>query len=320
MLALLRPITYSEHRHDCITPKRKQACALHMSRLSLVRHGQASLFSDNYDRLSPLGERQSRVLAEHWLANGERFDEVYAGTLKRQVRTAECAGEAFREAGVEWPELQVLPGLDEYCADDVMGKLVPELKEREERFRRLSDEFDSAKEGRDRYRSFHRLLEAVMAVYVSGKYDCNGFETWPQFRDRVRDALRQVLERNSSGRRVAVFTSGGPIGVSVQTVLDAPEIKAAELNWRIHNCSLTELTFSPGRVTLDQFNSVPHFRDPELLTYRDDPYRFVPLFVPLSYPFCKLFVVRLYPFCTPFVPPFPWHFRCKSLACLTPFF
>ena len=60
------------------------------------------------------------------------------------------------------------------------------------------------------------------------------------------------------GKTIAVFTSGGPIAISVQTILQAPEFKAAELNWRVYNCSVTRYTFSGERVTLDAFNDVSH--------------------------------------------------------------
>ncbi len=41
-----------------------------------------------------------------------------------------------------------------------------------------------------------------------------------------------------------------------------------ELNWRIRNCSLTEIVFTRDRVTLDSFNGIPHLDDPALWTYR----------------------------------------------------
>jgi broad specificity phosphatase PhoE len=239
-----------------------------MSKLVLVRHGQASFFSGDYDRLSETGERQARVLADYWLKNGVAFDEVYTGTLVRQRRTGEIAGEAFRAAGRAWPEHEVLPGLDEYPADDMMESLLPRLCEREERFRRLNEEFENAASGREKYRTFHRLLAAVMEEWIGGAHSANGLIPWTEFRDRVRAAFRRVLSREGNGRRVAVFSSGGVIGVSVQTVLEAPDRMAAELNWRVHNASITEFTFSGPRVALDCFNAVPHLADPELLTYR----------------------------------------------------
>lgn len=239
-----------------------------MSRLVLVRHGQASFFADNYDKLSEMGERQSARLAEHWLEKGEGFDEVYVGTLQRQRRTAEVAGEVFAAAGQDWPEATVLPGLNEYPSDEIMDVVLPQLMEREERFVELKEAFDAAEESRERYRSFHRLLSAVMEGWIESDYDANGLMPWTQFRDGVRGALKEIMSAEGSGRRVAVFSSGGPIGVSVQTVLQAPDKMAAELNWRVHNCSTTEFTFSGPRVALDHFNAIAHFTDPEMLTFR----------------------------------------------------
>ena len=67
---------------------------------------------------------------------------------------------------------------------------------------------------------------------------------------------------------MAVFTSGGVIGLAVQNVLNAPERSALEINWRVRNCSLTEFTFSRDRISLDSFNAIPHLDDPALQTYR----------------------------------------------------
>jgi len=239
-----------------------------MSKLTLVRHGQASFFTDDYDKLSELGERQARVLAEYWLARGDAFDEVYTGTLARQTRTADVVAETFRAAGKSFPDPQVLPGLDEYPADEIMEHLLPILRENHDHIVELDDAFRVATESRDRYRTFHRLLEAVMEQWIDGTHSPNGLRPWSEFRDAVRDSMRTILTKEGSGRRVAAFSSGGVIGVSVQTVLQAPDLVAAQLNWRVHNCSLTEFTFSGSRIALDCFNSIPHLTDAELLTYR----------------------------------------------------
>jgi bisphosphoglycerate-dependent phosphoglycerate mutase len=52
-----------------------------MSRVFLVRHGQAAFQSDDYDRLTDTGIAQCRQLARHWRAIGREFDLVYAGTF-----------------------------------------------------------------------------------------------------------------------------------------------------------------------------------------------------------------------------------------------
>ena len=41
-----------------------------MSVLYVVRHGQASFFTDNYDQLSPKGVEQSRLLGKYWKKSG----------------------------------------------------------------------------------------------------------------------------------------------------------------------------------------------------------------------------------------------------------
>lgn len=93
-----------------------------MSKLVLVRHGQASFFSDHYDKLSEMGERQARALAEYWLRSGVEFDESFTGTLSRQTRTEEVVAETYRAAGKAWPKVEVLPGLDEYPADEIIDR------------------------------------------------------------------------------------------------------------------------------------------------------------------------------------------------------
>jgi len=239
-----------------------------MSTLALVRHGQASFFTDDYDKLSELGWEQSRVLGRYWVEKGVGFDEVYVGTLRRQRETAEAAGEAFAAAGLDWPEHQVLPGLDEYRGDEVQETLLPILCKKDESFVRLKKDYDNATEEQDRYRTFHRLLAAVMQEWISGKHDTNGVAPWTDFRDGVRSAIDTIRNRKGGGRRVAVFSSGGPIAVTVMSVLQAPDLMAGELNWRIRNCSVTEMTFSGERIALDCFNGLSHLTNPELLTYR----------------------------------------------------
>lgn len=239
-----------------------------MSVLQFVRHGQASFFSSDYDQLSSLGFEQAAHLAEYWLVNGVVPTEVYAGTLLRQQQTAQAVGDVFVRRGLAWPQPEFLPGLNEYCAERFMVELRAELEQRDPAVKLLSEQFDAATDEQERYRSFHRLLEAVMRHYVAGEYECGGFESWRAFHDRVSQAVDEICGRAGRGRHIAVFTSGGPIGVAVQRVMRAPEQQAAELNWRIYNSSVTRFTFRPGRVTLDQFNTIPHLTEDRLRTYR----------------------------------------------------
>lgn len=239
-----------------------------MSELLLVRHGQARLFTNDYDRLSSLGVVQAKALAGHWLKSRVAFDAVYYGTLTRQQATAQAVRDAFAEHGAAWPSEFTVPGLDEYPAEELVRGLGAHLRERDPEVSRHSDAFESATDDASRYRHFHRLLAATLDRWISG--DTHEAElpiTWREWSSAVTGALREIMSAADSGQRVAVFTSGGVIGTAVQHVLEAPDKKAAELNWRIHNASVTGITFSGRRASLDSFNATPHLTASQL-TYR----------------------------------------------------
>jgi broad specificity phosphatase PhoE len=235
--------------------------------LTLVRHGQASFLTDDYDRLSPLGEEQSLRLGDYWVARGVTFDEVYTGPRRRQLRTCEIVGTRYLRAAIKWPVPTVIDELDEYDGDGIVRELLPALIARDQRFRQLAETFDAAEAG-DRPLHFQRLFEAVTGEWVRGELEAEGLESWRRFHDRVRRAIERMTEGERSGRRVVAFTSGGPVSISVQLAARAPETVALELNWRIRNCALTEFIFTRGRITLDAFNAAPHLDERRLLTYR----------------------------------------------------
>jgi broad specificity phosphatase PhoE len=239
-----------------------------MGQLTLIRHGQSRAFEQDSDRLTELGELQARKLGEYWLRQNAGFDEVYCGTLVRHCRTAEIVRECFAAAARAWPEVENAAGLNEYDATGLWQRLAPALAESDAEFRGLRDDFQRHRDTPERNRYFQRMFEAVTARWLRGEVEVEGVETWTAFRERVRGALEQIIAREGSGRRVAVFTSGGVIGLAVQSALQAPEMQALQINWRIRNCSLTEFTFSRDRLSLDTFNALPHLDDPAWRTYR----------------------------------------------------
>jgi len=239
-----------------------------MGTLTFVRHGQARPFEKDSDRLSEIGEQQARELGRFWVERGIEFDEVYSGLLVRQVRTAEIAGQQFTEAGKPWPELQSIPEFNEYDANGITGQLIPTLAERDHEFRALLLAYEQHKNTPDRNRHFQKMFEVVTANWLTGQLEVEGVESWAAFRARIRAGIKKIISAEGRGRRVAVFTSGGVIGTTVQTVLKAPEEQALQLNWRVKNCSLTEFTFGGGRISLDTFNSTTHLTEIALQTFR----------------------------------------------------
>jgi broad specificity phosphatase PhoE len=239
-----------------------------MSTLYVVRHGQARLFTEDYDRLSDLGFSQATELGRHWIERELQPDAVWCGSLLRQRQTADTVGQVFTDGGKLWPEHKQLDGFNEYPAEEIMRTLLPVLRARRDDIAATANAFEAAKEQSDRYRHMHRLLEAVIACWVDGDYEDGLLPlSWNEFSGGVREAFRQSMAEARRGATIAVFTSGGPIGVSMQTAMESPEIKAAELNWRVYNCSVTRYTFSGTRISLDHFNDISHL-PAELHTYR----------------------------------------------------
>jgi broad specificity phosphatase PhoE len=239
-----------------------------MSRLTLVRHGQARAFEDDPDRLSEAGEHQARKLGVYWAALGVRWSEVYCGTLHRQRRTAELIGEAYREAGIFYPAPRSDFRWNEYDSGGVLSRVAPVLSAREPAFAALEFEFHRHKNTPEANRHFQHMFEYLMREWIAGEVDAPGVESWLSFQTRVIEGLRHVINGSVGSRNVLIVSSGGPIATAVQTVVMAPSAMALELNWRIRNSSVTDFLFTQhGRITLDLFNTTPHLHAEEI-TYR----------------------------------------------------
>jgi len=239
-----------------------------MSTLALVRHGQASFFSDNYDQLSPLGEEQARLVGQHWVRRGLQFDEVYTGPRVRQIETAALAGEAFARAGLPWPEPQFLPELDEHQVDRLLKVAMPDILAGFPHIGPLHRAYQEATAPRDKHRTFQLMFEQVVMLWVEGKIEAVGVEPWRAFQERVRSGLAKITASQQRGRSVAAFTSVGAVTVCLQVALGCTDRMALDLGWRLRNASVTDFIFSRDRLTLDGFNSYAHLPDSTMWTFR----------------------------------------------------
>jgi broad specificity phosphatase PhoE len=239
-----------------------------MSMLALVRHGQASFFSDNYDQLSELGERQARLLGEYWVRHGVRFDEIYTGPRIRQIETAALAGEAFAKAGLPWPKAHVLEEFDEHQVDRLIKLAMREITRAHPHVEPLHAAYRNAQTPRDTARAFQLMFEQVVMLWVEEQVAHDEVEAWSVFRERVCAGLARITESEARGRTVAAFTSVGAVTVCLQVALDCPNRVAFDVGWRVRNASVTEFLFSRDRLTLENFNTLPHLLDRSLVTFR----------------------------------------------------
>jgi broad specificity phosphatase PhoE len=213
-----------------------------MALLTLVRHGQASFGADDYDCLSALGERQCRLLGEHWRAQGRRFDTVLTGTLKRHAQSLAAINAGMCGA---LPAAQRHPGLDEYDSEALIHALRP---------KQPLARPTNAEEVKDWFRQLREALRAWSAATITPV----GMKTFAEFSAGVAEVLDQV--RRSGHREVLIVSSGGPISTATAQVLAAPFDSAIELNLRMRNSAVTEFSFTPKRHVLHSFNQLPHLQ------------------------------------------------------------
>ena len=236
-----------------------------MSIIFLIRHGQASFGKEDYDRLSPLGKKQARILAQHLLNTGFQPDAVYSGTMARQTATAEELLDLYRGANRKAPELQMLSGFNEYDTAAIVTALFPDMVKADPS---LIDELPKMYASKD---SFKRVFEAAMLRWVTGGFDTPEIESWEALKARVAGSLQLIMESHGRGKTIAVFTSGGAIAASLAHVLGISGERAIRLNWQLVNSSVSRFMYNEERITLAGFNTFTHLElaaDPSLVTYR----------------------------------------------------
>lgn len=236
-----------------------------MSELILVRHGQASFGAESYDKLSPKGVEQAKILAQHWQALGERFDHIYSGSLLRQRETAHELLPLIE--GNPSSSIQ-LPGFNEYNGDPLIRTHLRDLRE-------AGDLSGPSEWPIQDEREFQRVFEVATARWISDdldpRDDIADFEHWGDFKARVYGAMDEVMARHGSGSRVVISTSGGVIAMALQRVLNFPDEHVIATNWMVRNSSVTRIIYGNGKLSLTQFNNLAHLENPEnkhKITYR----------------------------------------------------
>ena len=209
-----------------------------MSQLLLVRHGQASWGSADYDVLSPLGERQSQVLGEALAARGVAPTVLVRGAMRRHHQTAEHA-----VAAAGWTdELTVDEGWNEF-----------------DHMQMLSMHPSAYGEGEEMSRAqFQQWFEEATLRWTGGRHDEDYDESFGAFCARVDAALRRTVERLDANQTAVVFTSGGPVSWVVASLLGAGAEVWTQLNPVTVNSSVTKVVVGRRGSTLVSFNDHAH--------------------------------------------------------------
>jgi broad specificity phosphatase PhoE len=230
-----------------------------MSTIYLVRHGQASFGTDNYDQLSATGREQIRHLGQYFAESGERIDRVYSGALRRQTETAEIIAEALGGAPIA-----IETAFNEYDSDLILHTFAKSLTPEQ-----------LAEAGwpglRTDRRKFQFFLERAARAWVEAQIEADAMTPWRSFHGRIVGAIENIMRTEGRSKTLIVSTSGGVIGTIVANVMGLSDHTGIELNWAVHNASITRLIYSADKVSLSMFNGLPHLDRAELrqlITYR----------------------------------------------------
>jgi broad specificity phosphatase PhoE len=224
-----------------------------MPAVLLIRHGQASFGTADYDVLSETGVLQAAAVHAALAERGIAVDRLVSGSLRRQLDTLKPWTDAGAEVSVDarW---------DEYDSEDVLGAhaTVPASPERHDG--------DAAPPMTSR--RFQEVIDPALRAWVEAGADGPAAETWPMFRERVTEALRDLIASLRSGETAAVSTSGGPIGALCAQLLGVPDTALVAFNRVTINAAITKLVSGRGGTTLVSFNEHAHLEPAGLVTYR----------------------------------------------------
>ena len=232
-----------------------------MSVIYLIRHGQASFGTDNYDQLSPAGREQSAILGSYFAALGEPIHSIYTGSLQRQRETAQLVAAALAPNA---PPLTVEPAFDEYESESILRAFAASLTPAQR------DEAGWPGLHTDR-RRFQFFLERAARAWVEARIVADGMLPWRDFHGRIIAAIEKIMRMEGRSKTLLVSTSGGVIGTIVAHVLGLANHIGIELNWAVHNASITRLIYNADKMSLSMFNGLPHLDQEgrrQLISYR----------------------------------------------------
>lgn len=211
-----------------------------MGAIFLIRHGQASFGSENYDALSDLGGEQARAAGEELRKRGGHLTHVVSGTLLRQKDTARHAGyDPVTDS--RW---------NEYDFTDVIAN------------------HGDPEAGYGDKASFQRVLDKSIEQWIAASDDSPAQESWTHFTARVDAAFRDLVRAAGSGEKVAAFTSGGVIAAIAASVLGDRDRIFVPLHRVSSNGSITKLVSGRSGVSLVSYNEHGHVDSGRLFSYR----------------------------------------------------
>ena len=231
-----------------------------MTTIYLIRHGQASFGAESYDKLSPNGELQAKLLGQYFNQILKEEPYVIAGSMQRHQQTANLAlAECF-------PDTHIITtnAWNEFNHQQVFAQYEPRFNEPH----LLKQDVENEANPRA---YLAKIFEGAIERWTGGDYHHEYDESWPNFKSRVETALHNLSDElaKTKPRYAVVFTSGGVISVAAGKLLELNANRTFALNWAIANTSMTTLRLVGNEPQLLSLNE-HHFikaTDSQLLTW-----------------------------------------------------
>jgi broad specificity phosphatase PhoE len=233
-----------------------------MPTVLLIRHGQASFGTAEYDRLSALGIQQAEETGYSLRRRGVRPDRAVTGSLLRQRDTATAclptagfgAAPTVDARWNEYDHVSLVRDLPAVAGPDGPGGPV-----------------DPAPLEDVSARAFQELLDIALLRWIGREGDEVAPESsWAAFANGANAALDELFTALGSGGTAVVFTSAGPIAAVGARLLGLPPAGIVALNRVAVNGAITKVVRGRSGTSLVTFNDHAHFdgERSKLLTYR----------------------------------------------------
>jgi broad specificity phosphatase PhoE len=228
------------------------------SQIFVVRHGQASARSHDYDVLSALGARQAARVGERFAQAGMRFDAVFCGPRRRHRDSARHLVDAARAAGAELPEPIELPGSDELPLGGILALWLPRFVDSDPVARAIAEgRFDYSDE------QIRGLIARAMTAWADGEVAAASLPSFATFVARIGDSLAHL---RAHAETTLLITSAGPMAATLHLCGHAAAPTPAAtmaLTVAVENCAVTRVVAEGVRLVVADALDVSHLSDVE---------------------------------------------------------
>ena len=227
-----------------------------MALIYLVRHGQASFFNSNYDKLTDLGILQSKLVGR--VLSDRKFTPkiISSGSLYRHQETAKYS---LKELGLQL-EPTISRNWNEYDHTELISKFNPEYTD----FGKLNNDIRSHPAP---LKKLQDILNQSIMNWMDNKHEYS--ISWNSFKENTWAELEDLATKLSSRENALVFTSGGPISAIVMKAMKLNDEQFINLQNRVINTSITKILIGKSGLSVSTYNDYSHLeQDFEKVTYR----------------------------------------------------